>query len=270
MCSGLKRAQNVKDASELIREAAATGAELIVTPEMTNVVDRKPRRLFAELPEAEELEEVEQFQALAKELHIHLLIGSMAIALNKNFGERKAANRSYFFAPSGELLSTYDKLHMFDVDLPNGESWKESSIYTPGEKAVCVQTDIGKVGHSICYDVRFPQLYRELAQAGAEIIVVPAAFTYQTGMAHWESLLRSRAIETGSFIVAAAQGGDHEDERQTWGHSMIIDPWGKVLACKDDTDPGIAIAEIDLSLVAKVRQQIPNLKLDQPYELSVG
>ena len=268
MRSGLERAQNVADATALIGEAAAAGARLIVTPEMTNVVDRKPRRLFETLPSGEDLEEIETFSALAARLGVHLLIGSMAVALDKTFGQRKAANRAFFFGPAGETLATYDKLHMFDVDLPGGESWKESSIYAPGEIAPVVEAPFGKVGLTICYDLRFPKLYRQLAQAGADILAVPAAFTWQTGKAHWEPLLRARAIETGSFVIAAAQGGEHQDGRKTWGHSMIIDPWGTVIGLKDDEEPGVLIADMDLTRVGKARQSIPNLSLEQPFKIT--
>lgn len=268
MRSGLDRARNVEDASALITLAARDGATFILTPEMTNVVDCKPKRLFASLPGEAQLAEVGQFAALADELGISLVIGSMALALPEENELQRAANRSYFFGPDGNIVSKYDKLHMFDVDLPDGETWKESKIYAPGNQAVCVRTDEAVVGQTICYDLRFPQLYRQLAQAGAQILLVPAAFTYQTGKAHWESLLRARAIETGSFVIAAAQGGEHEDGRKTWGHSMIIDPWGKVLALKDDTDPGYIVADIDLEQVALVRQQIPNLALDRDFNIT--
>ncbi len=268
MRSGLSRGANIKAVSELIAQAADKGAELVLTPEMTNIVDRKPRRLFENLPEEGAFEEIDAFAALAKKHQIHLVIGSMAVALNKKFGERRAANRSYFFNPAGVVINTYDKIHMFDVDLPDGESWKESSIYAPGEKIVCTETTVGRIGHSICYDVRFPGLYRKLAQAGAEIILIPAAFTYQTGKAHWKSLLRARAIETGSFVMAAAQGGEHEDGRHTWGHSMIIDPWGEVLAEKADTEPGVIVADIDLEKVREVRQRIPNLSLECDFKVT--
>ena len=175
LCSGLSRARNVSETSALVREAAQAGAELIATPEMTNVVDRKPRRLFEDLPFADDLEEAETFGALAKELGIHLLVGSMAVALSNGPGQRKAANRAFFYGPSGQVLATYDKLHMFDVDLPDGESWKESSIYAPGETAPCVETPVGRLGLTICYDLRFPHLYRALAKAGAEILMVPGS-----------------------------------------------------------------------------------------------
>ncbi|MBD0427875.1 carbon-nitrogen hydrolase family protein [Aquisalinus flavus] len=268
MRSGLSRADNTADASALIREAAGQGADLILTPEMTNVVDRKPRRLFDHLGHEDELEELSIFSALAKELEVHLIIGSCAVALDRDFSSRRAANRTYFFGPDGGTLATYDKIHMFDVDLPDGESWKESNVYRPGKAAEVVETPLGKIGLSICYDLRFPRLYRTLAQSGARLMTVPAAFTRQTGRAHWEPLLRARAIENGAFVMAAAQGGTHEDGRETWGHSMIVGPWGDIISEKSDDEPGIVIAEIDLADADKVRQRIPSLGLEQGFEIN--
>lgn len=268
LCAGQDRTENVTNVSHLIRAAVDAGATLVATPEMTNVIDRKPRRLFENLPEEAGLSEIETFSALAKELNIYLLIGSMAVALNKTAGQRKAANRAWFFGPKGQILATYDKLHMFDVNLPNGESWKESSLYQPGKEAFCVATALGVVGLSICYDLRFPGLYRALAQAGAQILAVPAAFTHQTGKAHWQPLLQARAIETGSFVVAPAQGGQHQDGRHTWGHSMIINPWGEIIAEKPDQTPGFIVADIDIRQVDQARQSIPNLALEQDFKIA--
>lgn len=268
MRSGLSRPENTAGAIRLIRQAAGEGAELVLTPEMTNVIDRKPRRLFESLGFEDELEEIGQFAGVAKELGIHLIIGSCAVALDKEFGNRRAANRCYFFGPDGETLATYDKIHMFDVDLPDGESWKESSVYRPGKAARVVETSFGKVGLSICYDLRFPCLYRSMAQSGASILTVPAAFTAQTGRAHWEPLLRARAIENGAFVLAAAQGGRHEDGRETFGHSMIISPWGEILAEKSDDEPGVILADIDPAETDKVRQRIPSLSLEQRFEIN--
>lgn len=268
MRSGLDRARNVADACALIAEAAGEGADLIVTPEMTNVVDRRPRRLFDSLAPGSEQMEIDAFSAAAKDHGVHLLIGSIAVGLDDQPGTRKAANRAYLFGPDGAVKATYDKIHMFDVDLPDGESWKESAIYAPGSAAPVVQAGDAVLGLTICYDVRFPHLYRALARAGANLLAVPAAFTNQTGKAHWEPLLQARAIETGSFVIAAAQGGVHEDERHTWGHSMVIDPWGRVLAEKADQEPGVLLAEIDPAEAAEARQRIPNLGLDQPFNVT--
>lgn len=262
MCSGTNRAENLAACEILIRDAAAKGASLVATPEMTSILQKRPRLLMAALPDPDQpLSEIDQFSALAKELQITLLIGSMAVALAKEPGVRRAANRSFLFAPDGRLITTYDKIHMFDVDLPNGESWKESAIYQPGEALVVADIGVAKLGLSICYDLRFPQLYRRLAQAGADILMVPAAFTKPTGAAHWEVLLRARAIETGSFVLAPAQGGQHEDGRETYGGSMIINPWGEVLAAVDGDEPGVIMADLDIAQVAKTRMQIPSLAL---------
>lgn len=264
MRSGLDRGKNVDDARALIADAASQGATFIATPEMTNVVDRKGSRLLETLPEASQLEEIAAFSDAAKTNGVWLLIGSLAVKA----GER-AANRSYLFAPTGAVVATYDKIHMFDVDLPGGESWKESTIYAPGDRAVVAATDAGNVGLTICYDVRFPYLYRQLAQNGAEVLCAPAAFTAQTGRAHWKSLLTARAIENGAFVIAPAQGGRHEDGRDTWGHSMIIGPWGDVLAADQGDAPGVILADITPSQAHEARQRIPNLALDQPFELTI-
>lgn len=264
MRSGLDRAVNTKDALALIDTAAGQGAQFIATPEMTNVVDRKGARLLAELPDESHLAELAAFSDAAKLHRVWLLIGSLAV----KSGER-AANRSFLFAPDGDLVARYDKVHMFDVDLPGGESWKESKIYAPGDRAVIVKADIGQIGLSICYDVRFPQLYRALSRSGAEVLCVPAAFTAQTGRAHWKTLLTARAIENGAFVIAPAQGGVHEDGRATWGHSVIIGPWGEVLGEAFDDEPGVIVADIDLADAHEARQRIPNLALEQKFEITI-
>ena len=265
MRSGLDRAVNTADACELIGEAAGRGARFIATPEMTNVVDRKASRLFETLPEEDGLSEIAIFSEAAKTHGVWLLIGSMTVKIE----DRRAANRGFLFAPDGSVAARYDKLHMFDVDLPNGESWKESKVYRPGETAVLAETPLAKIGLTICYDVRFPGLYRQLAQAGAEVLCVPAAFTRQTGEAHWKTLLGARAIETGSFVVAPAQGGTHEDGRETFGHSLIIGPWGEILAEADGDEPGIILAEIDPRAAHRARQRIPNLALEQSFKVTI-
>ncbi len=264
MRSGLDRAVNVKDATALIKTAAEKGAQFIATPEMTNVVDRKGSRLLASLPDESGLAEIAAFSELAKDRRVWLLIGSMAV----KSGDR-AANRSFLFAPDGEIVARYDKIHMFDVDLPGGESWKESKIYAPGDRGAVVNTDVGQIGLSICYDVRFPQLYGSLSRNGAEILCVPAAFTAQTGRAHWKTLLTARAIENGAFVIAPAQGGVHEDGRATWGHSLIIGPWGDVLKEAPDDEPGVIVADINLHEVHEARQRIPNLALEQKFEITI-
>ncbi len=263
MRSGIDRKRNVEDGRALIADAAAQGASFVVTPEMTNVLDRDAKRLFAHLPEESALDEVEAFAAMAREFGVWLLVGSMAVKV----GERRAANRGYLYSPHGEIAARYDKLHMFDVDLPNGESWKESNVYRPGEGAVLADTPLAKFGLTICYDVRFPHLYRALAQAGAEVLCVPAAFTRQTGEAHWKTLLTARAIENGAFVLAAAQGGVHEDGRATYGHSLAIGPWGEILAEAENVDPGVILAEIDLGQAHEARARIPNLGLERAIKV---
>jgi len=264
MRSGLDRAQNAKDALALIADAAKAGAAFVATPEMTNVVDRKGARLLKDLPDERNLEEISAFSTAAKRAEIWLLAGSFAVKSGA-----KAANRSFLFSPAGAIVARYDKLHMFDVDLPNGESWKESNIYNAGAEANVVETPLAKFGLTICYDLRFPRLYRVLAQAGADVFCVPSAFTRQTGRAHWKTLLAARAIENGAFVIAPAQGGAHEDGRETYGHSMIIGPWGGVLAQADDDAPGVILADIDPAAAREARQRIPNLALEQNFKISI-
>ncbi len=265
MRSGIVRAENSRVALELIGEAARGGAQFVATPEMTNVLDRDPERLFSDLPDENGLDEIGSFAQSARDHRIWLLIGSMAVRT----GPRRAANRSYLFAPDGALGATYDKVHCFDVALPNGETWRESAVYDAGDEAVCVDTPLAKFGITICYDVRFPNLYRMLSRAGAEVLCVPAAFTKQTGEAHWETLLRARAIECGAFVVAPAQGGRHEDGRDTYGHSLIIGPWGDILAQAHDDAPGVIFADIDPPMAREARQRIPNLALERNPELRI-
>lgn len=264
MRSGLDRIRNIDDAIAGIRKAAAGEAQFIATPEMTNIVDRKASRFFDQLPDETRMEEIPAFAEAAKDARAWLLIGSMAVRV----GDNRAANRSYLFSPAGETVATYDKIHRFDVSLPHGETWRESAIYDAGDKAVLADIGSAKLGLSICYDLRFPSLYRQLAQAGANILCVPAAFTRQTGQAHWEILLRARAIENGAFVIAPAQGGLHEDGRETFGHSMVVDPWGKTLATLNHDDTGVIFATIDPSRAVQARERIPNLALEQSIELT--
>jgi predicted amidohydrolase len=261
--SGVDRARNVADAVALIGEAAQRGAHFIVTPEMTNAVDRNAERLTASLPEGEEIEDVRAFSAAASDNGVFLLIGSMAIRR----GDGRLANRSFLFGPDGSIAARYDKIHMFDVALENGETWRESRVYHPGDQAVLVKTPLAAFGLTICYDLRFPHLYRALARAGAEVLCVPAAFTRQTGKAHWKALLTARAIECGAFVAAAAQGGVHEDGRETFGHSVIISPWGDILTEARGDEPGVILAEIDPMRVKKARAQIPSLALETPVKV---
>lgn len=239
----------------LIRQAAADGASFIATPEGTNILQKDKAALLPQLARLEDDLVVQGLQALAAELSVTILIGS---ALVKR-PDGKAANRAALITPQGQIAATYDKLHMFDVDLPTGETARESETYEPGEQAVAALAGELKLGLTICYDVRFPALYRALALAGAEVIVTPAAFTRPTGEAHWETLLRARAIETGSFVLAPAQGGFHEDGRGTWGRTLAIGPWGELLGKIDHDEPGVLIADLDLAAVAKARAAIPAL-----------
>ena len=255
------QAAALAQAEPLIRKAVAAGAEFVLTPECSNIVQKNRPKLFEVLATQEEDACVQGLIALAAELKIWLLIGS---ALVKR-ADGGAANRSILVGPDGRIAATYDKMHMFDVDLPTGEKARESEAYTPGEEAVIAATPFGKLGLTICYDLRFPYLYRALAKAGAEIMTIPACFTRPTGEAHWEVLMRARAIETGSFVLAPAQGGFHEDGRGTWGRSIAVGPWGEVLALADHDEPGFVIADLDLDAVAKARQAIPALKNERSF-----
>jgi deaminated glutathione amidase len=256
MRTGQDVAANIAAASALIREAAEEGADYVQTPEMTGLLVRDRERLLASVTDEKHDPALAAFHGLAAELGIWLHIGSLAIRLG---GSERAANRSFLIDPSGAIAARYDKIHMFDVDLANGESWRESRTYQPGEAAAVADLPWGRLGMTICYDLRFPALYRGLAQAGADFLAIPAAFTQQTGEAHWHVLMRARAIETGSFVLAAAQAGLHEDGRETFGHSLIVDPWGRVLA-ERGIEPGVVMARIDPDRVAEARRRIPALE----------
>ncbi len=260
--SGPDIEENLKQAGALIRDAAKDECEFIATPENTDFM-RKTSALSVETAlEANKHPGIPFFSFLAKELSVWLLIGSMRIKVSDN----QVVNRSFLFRDTGQLVASYDKIHLFDVSLPNGEDYRESDHVLPGEKAVIINTPWRKLGMSICYDIRFPQLYRSMAQNGAEIMAVPAAFTAHTGAAHWETLLRARAIETGSFVIAPAQCGAHEGGRQTHGHSMIVGPWGQVLAEKTVNTAGIISRKINLIDVTKARKAIPSLQHDRAFD----
>ena len=248
-------------AAPLIREAAAAGATLIVTPECSTILQRDRAKLFAVLATARDDPAVIGLRALAEELHVWLLVGSALVRRE----DGKAANRSLLVAPDGSVAATYDKIHMFDVDLPTGERHRESSAYEPGVRAVVAPAAGAMLGLTICYDMRFPPLHAALARAGAQVLTVPAAFTRPTGEAHWEILLRARAIETGSFVLAPAQGGFHEDGRGTWGRSMAVGPWGEILAVADHDEPCVIFADLDLEAVARARAAIPALANARPF-----
>ena len=262
MRSGRTPAQSVDAATKLIREAKSGGADYVLTPEMTNILERKREDLFAAIATEEKDRSLPDFRDLARRLGIWVHVGSLAIEVLP----QKAVNRSFLIDPKGDIAARYDKIHMFDVDLAGGESYRESGSFRPGELAVAVDLPWGRVGLTICYDLRFPALYRALAEAGASFITIPAAFTQQTGEAHWHVLTRARAIETGSFVLAAAQGGRHEDGRDTFGHSIAIDPWGRVLA-EGGTEPGVIFADVDPSQVAIVRARIPSLQHGRRFEV---
>ncbi|MFC5066838.1 carbon-nitrogen hydrolase family protein [Flaviflagellibacter deserti] len=264
MRTGQSVAANIEAASELIREAAKAGADYVQTPEMTALMVRDRERLMATITDEEHDQALKAFRDLGKELGIFLHIGSMAIRIP---GHQRVANRGFLISPDGEIRGRYDKIHMFDVDLAKGESWRESQTYQPGEIAVAADLPWGRIGLAICYDLRFSALFRALAEAGADFLTVPAAFTQQTGEAHWHALLRARAIETGSFVFAAAQGGTHEDGRETYGHSLVVDPWGRILA-EGGTEPGVIVAKIDTKLVAKARSAIPVLQNGRRFSVS--
>ena len=253
LCSSTDIAANLETAETLIRAAHDKGATFITTPENTSILQKSSRSLFKVIANEEECQPVQFFSRLAKELSIDLLIGSMAIKVS----EGKAANRSYLFGRNGQIKARYDKMHLFDVTINEQETWRESATYQAGLKPTVVGVGDFKLGMSICYDLRFPALYKYYVSKGANVLSVPSAFTPVTGKAHWKTLLKARAIETSSYVIAPAQGGTHEDGRSTWGHSMIVSPWGKVIASVDNDRPGICVADISLEDLEAVRAKIP-------------
>ncbi len=266
MRSGESPQRNAEDMERLVRQAAGQGATYIQTPEMTGAMVRdKQARATAFTSEDKDII-VSTSRRLASELGIFLHIGSTAIVR----ADGKLANRALLFGPDGATLATYDKIHMFDVDLDNGESWRESAAYEPGAEAVVTEINGTKLGFAVCYDLRFPQLFRAEALAGAQVLTVPAAFTRQTGEAHWHVLLRARAIENGAYVIAAAQGGLHEDGRETYGHSLIVDPWGRIIAEVAHDAPGVIVAEIDPAQSLAARKKIPNLKNARDFTVDAG
>ncbi|WP_159586523.1 carbon-nitrogen hydrolase family protein [Chelativorans xinjiangense] len=264
MRSGMEVEGNVAAFEALVREAAGKGAVYVQSPEMTGILVRDRQTLFERIRPAEENPLVRRARALARELSLFLHVGSTAIPLDGG----KVANRAFLFGPDGALIATYDKIHMFDVDLDKGESWRESATYAPGGETMVAALPFARLGLSVCYDLRFPQLFRAQALAGAEVLTVPAAFTRQTGEAHWHVLTRARAIENGAWLIAAAQGGRHEDGRETYGHSLIVDPWGRVVAEAGHDEPAVIIADIAPGAVAEARAKIPNLKNARDFAVS--
>jgi predicted amidohydrolase len=261
LCSTTDVAENIETVDRLARKAASLGAHYVQTPEMTNIVQRSRTALGAAIAPEQADPAVKHLARLAGELGIVLHIGSFALAA----ADGRVANRAIVFGRGGAVLARYDKIHLFDVDLPNGESWRESAVYHPGDQAVVVELPWALLGVAICYDIRFPQLFRAQAHAGAEVLTAPAAFTRQTGEAHWQVLQRARAIENGAFVISAAQAGRHADGRETYGHSIIVGPWGEVLAEANGEGPGVIVADIDPALAVEARRRIPALKNERPF-----
>lgn len=243
-----------------VEQAAAGGAAMLFTPEMSGLLDRDRDRAAANLRLPEDDPVLAAVRAAAAKAGIWVHLGSLAV---RRADEPRLANRAFLIDAAGEIRATYDKLHLFDVDLPAGESWRESAAYAPGETAVVAQTPAGPIGLSICYDLRFPDLFRALTDAGATVIAIPAAFTVPTGQAHWHILMRARAIEAGVFVIAAAQAGRHEDGRETYGHSLVVGPWGEVLLDMGP-EPGLAFADIDIAEVDRVRARVPAIAHRRP------
>jgi predicted amidohydrolase len=260
--AGEQPAANLETVVKLIGEAKAGGASYVQTPEMTNIMVASRDKLLAAIVPEENDPSLATFRELARELGIYLHIGSLAVKSSAD----KAANRSFLIDPQGEIAARYDKIHMFDVDLANGESYRESRSYKPGDLAVLHDLPWGRLGLTICYDLRFPSLYRALGEAGASFLAIPSAFTRQTGEAHWHVLNRARAIETGSFVFAAAQGGKHENGRETYGHPLVVDPWGRILA-EGGIEPEVVFADIDPAEVAAARARIPSLQHGRRFEV---
>jgi predicted amidohydrolase len=253
--------ENIRITSELIREAKGKGAQFVATPENTTLMAPDGGAKLAQSYDEEHDPALPAFSRLAEELGIWLLIGSLAIKVS----DSKTANRSFLVDPKGRVAARYSKIHLFDVDLPSGEKYRESNTVAGGDRAVVADLPWGRIGLTICYDLRFPQLYRALAKKGAFLLTVPSAFTETTGKAHWHVLLRARAIENGAFVMAPAQGGTHANGRKTYGHSLIIAPWGEILA-EGGTEPGVFVADIDPALAADARARVPNLQHDRAFE----
>lgn len=258
--AGIDPAGNARGLTEAIEQASAGGAEMLFTPEMTGLLDRDSARAAKVLREQEQDQVLAAAQAAAARHRIWVHVGSLAVLVDNG----KVANRSFVIDREGSIRGSYDKIHLFDVDLPTGESWRESNTYSPGSGVTLVNgTPVGKLGLTICYDLRFPGLFARLAESDADVIAVPAAFTVPTGKAHWHILLRARAIEAGLFVVAAAQVGHHEDGRTTFGHSLVIDPWGEILLDMGE-ERGVGFADIDLKRISDVRSRIPALNHRRP------
>ena len=258
--SGIDPTANSTALVGAVRQAAAGGAEILFTPEMSGLLDSNRERARASVRKEADDEVLGAVRQAARDEGIWVQLGSLALKGDQD----KFVNRAFLIDDSGAIRARYDKIHLFDVDLPTGESWRESAVYEGGRQAVLVRdTPVGGLGLTICYDVRFPALFERLSEAGADVIAVPAAFTVPTGKAHWEILLRARAIEAGLFVIAAAQGGAHEDGRKTYGHSLVIDPWGEILLDAED-EGGVHFADVDLARIAEVRSRVPALSHRRP------
>ena len=262
MRSGRVPQANLDAAAKLIGEAKSGGAEYVLTPEMTNIMELSRETLFSTIVPEENDTSLATFRELARTLGIYVHVGSLAVKASPD----KAANRSFLIDRRGDIVARYDKIHMFDVDLKGGESYRESRSYRPGELAVLHDLPWGRLGLTVCYDLRFPALYRALAEAGASFLAIPSAFTKQTGEAHWHVLMRARAIENGCYVFAAAQAGTHENGRETFGHSLVVDPWGRIVA-EGGVEPGVVIAEVDPAEVAAARARVPSLQHGRRFEV---
>ncbi|MHC8509019.1 MAG: carbon-nitrogen hydrolase family protein [Rhodospirillales bacterium] len=267
MTSGPSVDENLAAVAAHVGAAAASGAALVCLPETCTRMQPDRKKLLAEVRPAHDDPAVDALKTLAESCGVWLAVGSHAALAEDTGGAGgpRAANRSLLISPAGAVAASYDKIHLFDVALDTGETHRESDTYAGGARAVLAETPLGRIGLTVCYDLRFPGLYQGLARAGAEIILVPAAFTRPTGEAHWEILLRARAVETGCYVLAAAQCGEHAGGRKTWGHSLAADPWGRVLADGGET-PGVTLVEIDPGAVGAARRQIPNLWHARAYE----
>ncbi|MCB2064354.1 MAG: carbon-nitrogen hydrolase family protein [Novosphingobium sp.] len=255
MTTGIDPAVNADTIASAVAEAAADGASMLFTPEMSGLLDRNRKRAAEKIVQEDEDPVLARVRSAAKEAGITVALGSLAVARE----DGRWVNRAFVIDPKGEISARYDKIHMFDVSLDTGEKWNESAAYAAGESAVTVETPLGLLGLSICYDIRFPALYEALGREKCDAIAIPAAFTVPTGKAHWELMLRARAVEASAWVIAATQVGDHEDGRSTYGHSMVVDPWGDVVLDMGGEAPGLGFAEIDPERTADVRKQLPSL-----------
>jgi len=260
MRSGVNPQANLAAAIAAIDEAKSAGADYVLTPEVTNIMESNRERLFAAIVDEERDPALAALREAARRLGIYVHIGSLSVKASPD----KAANRSFLIDRGGDVVARYDKIHMFDVQLATGESWKESAAYAPGERVVTAETPAGRLGLTVCYDIRFPALFEELGQQSCDIIAIPAAFTVPTGKAHWHLLQRTRAIEASAYVVSAAQLGEHEDGRRTYGHSLVVDPWGDVVLDMGGEEPGVGFAEIDPQRIADIRAQLPSLANRRP------